>query len=295
MTVFSGGQAVRSVLEQFDGWLSESVRLYLLGGSAMTVQGLRDQTEDIDLAVGVTAEFEHVYRTLTDRGFTVAAEPTAPFEGVGRTVELRHDDRGLRVDLFERQIVGKVWLTERMHDRAATFWTGTHAKTFVLSDEDMFLLKAVSGGDLAGGRRRDLEDMRMYAQRGVDYEAVVAEIEAQRPFNTGPTEARQIRDRSHPLFAVETAVSSLTGLPDRFTSAISAFATEFEVEYTVLGAVDDGVTDVDAVRERVQSEVRALSDEQHDATDEAIRRLTTKQILDRDGQTVRHRSPSTST
>ncbi len=61
MTVFSGGEAVRSVLEQFDDWLSESVRLYLLGGSAMTVQGLRDQTEDIDLAVGVTAEFEHVY------------------------------------------------------------------------------------------------------------------------------------------------------------------------------------------------------------------------------------------
>ena len=109
------------------------------------------------------------------------------------------------------------------------------------------------------------------------------------------TEARQIGDRSHPLFAVETAVSSLTGLPDRFTSEISAFATKFEVEYTVSGAVDDGVTDVETIRERVRSGVRTLSDEQHDATDEAIHRLTTKQILDRDGQTVRHRSPSIST
>jgi hypothetical protein len=94
VTVFSGGEAVRSVLEQFDDWLSESVRLYLLGGSAMTVQGLWDQTEDIDLAVGVTADFKHVYQTLTNRGFTVAVEPTAPFEGVGKTVELCHDDRG---------------------------------------------------------------------------------------------------------------------------------------------------------------------------------------------------------
>lgn len=78
-------------------------------------------------------------------------------------------------------------------------------------------------------------------------------------------------------------------------SEISAFATEFEVEYTVLGAVDDGITDVAAIRERVRSEVRTLSDEQHDATDEAIHRLTTKRIPHRDGQTVRHRSPSIST
>jgi hypothetical protein len=289
MTVFNGGDAITEFLEEFDSWLSESVTVYLLGGSAMTVHGLKDQTEDIDLALGVASEFEHVYQTLTSQGFTVVDEPTESFEGVGKTVELQHDERGLQIDLFERQVVGKVWITDRMHNRAAEFWAGNHATAVVLADEDMFLLKAVSGGDLASGRRRDIEDMRTYAQRGLDYEVILAEIDEQRPFNTGTTEAQQIRDRLHPLFTIEIAVNALSGLPNTFTARITEFATEFEAEYTVLGAVDDGIDNVDAIRERVLANVRALSDDQEDAVDDAIGRLVDKQILERDGETVRPR------
>jgi hypothetical protein len=194
MTGFKGSDAIKEFLEEFDGWLSEPVTVYLLGGSAMTVRGLKDQTEDIDLALGVVSEFEHVYQALTSQGFTVVDEPTKSFEGVGKTVELHHDVRGLQIDLFEQQVVGKVWITERMHNRAAEFWVGDCATAFVLSDEDMFLLKAVSGGDLASSRRRDIDDMRTYAQRGLDYETILTEIDEQRPFNTGTTEARQIPD-----------------------------------------------------------------------------------------------------
>jgi hypothetical protein len=289
MTVFKGGEAIKEFLKEFDSWLSASVTVYLLGGSAMTVRGLKDQTEDIDLAVGVISEFEHVHQTLTSKGFTVVDEPTESFEDVGKTVELHHEDRGFRIDLFERQIVGKVWITDRMDNRAEEFWTGRCVTVFILSDEDMFLLKAVSGGDLASGRRRDIEDMRKYAQRGLDYESILTEIDEQRSFNTGSTEAQQIRDRSHPLFAIETAVNSLSGLPNTFTSRIEEFATEFEVEYTVLRAVDDGIDDIDTIRERVLSNVRVLSDDQEDAVADAIDRLGTKQILERDGETVRRR------
>ncbi|WP_276249126.1 hypothetical protein [Haladaptatus sp. YSMS36] len=237
----------------------------------------------------MVSEFEHVYQTLTSQGFAVVSEPTESFEGVGKTVELHHKERGFQIDIFERQVVGKVWITDRMHVRAEEFWTGNHAMAFVLADEDMFLLKAVSGGDLASGRRRDIEDMRTYAQRGLDYEVILTEIDEQRPFNTGSTEARQIRDRSHPLFATEMAVSSLSGLPNTFTARIAAFATAFEVEYIVLGAVDDGIGDVETIRERVLATVRALSDEQEGAVDDAIARLVAKQILKRDGDTIRLR------
>ncbi|MFC5973923.1 hypothetical protein ACFPYI_21575 [Halomarina salina] len=286
MTVFSGGDAIEAFLEQFDSWLSESVTVYLLGGSAMTIQGLKDQTEDIDLALGIVSEFEHVCEALQSQGFTIVDEPTAAFEGVGTTIELRDAARGFQIDLFEQQIVGKVWITDSMHDRAAEFWAGTHATAYILSDEDMFLLKAVSGGDLASGRRRDIEDMRIYAQRGLDYDVILSEIENQRPFNTGSTEARQIRDRSHPLFTIEMAVTSLSGLPRTFTTRIAAFATEFEVEYTVLGAVDDGSSDTEAIRERVLANVRALSDDQGDVVDEAIDRLIAKDVLKRDGESI---------
>jgi hypothetical protein len=286
MTVFKGEEAIKEFFEEFDNWLSESVDVYLLGGSAMTVRGLKDQTEDIDLALGVVSEFEHVYQVLQAQGFAVVDEPTESFEGVGKTVELHHEDRGFQIDLFERQVVGKVWITDRMHDRAEEFWTGNHATAYILSDEDMFLLKAVSGGDLASGRRRDIEDMRKYAQRGLDYEVILTEIDKQRPFNTGSTEARHIRDRSHPLFSIEMAVNSLSGLPNTFTARIEEFATEFEIEYTVLGAVDAGRTDIEEIRDRVRSNVSTISDGQADAVDDAIARLVEKQILERNGDAV---------
>lgn len=283
MTVFSGGDAIREFLAAFDGWLSEPVDVFLLGGSAMTVQGLKDQTEDIDLAFAVSSEFEHVHHALQQHGFEVIDEPTESFDSVGTTIELRHPDQGFRVDLFERQVVGKVWITDRMQDRADEFWTGEHARAYVLADEDMFLLKAVAGGDVGSGRRRDIEDMRLYAQRGLTYDVIIEEIAEQRPFNTGSTEARQIRDRSHPLFAIETAVQSLSGLPRSFTTRISAFATEFEVEYFVLGAIDDGLHDEESIQESVLSNVRELSDNGQQAVSAAIDRLIQKQILERDG------------
>jgi len=289
MTVFTGGDAIEAFLAEFDEWLSESVTVSLLGGSAMTVQGLKDQTEDIDLALSVASEFEHVQQVLQTQGFEVIDEPTASFQGVGRTVELQHVERGLQIDLFKRQVVGKVWVTDRMYDRATEFWTGTHATAVVPADEDMFLLKAVSGGDIASGRHRDIEDMRTYAQRGLDYEVILDEVDEQRPFNIGSTEAQQIRERSHPLFAIEIAVSSLSGLPDTFIDRIAAFATEFEAEFTVLGVVDEGVTDVDQIQDRVLSNVQTLSDDQPDAVDDAIDRLVAKEILEREDDTVRLR------
>lgn len=173
-----------------------------------------------------------------------------------------------------------------MRDRAAEFWSGTHATAFVLADEDLFLLKAVSGGDLASGRRRDIEDMRTYAQRGLDYDIILQEIEKQRPFNEGLAEARHIRARSHPLFAIEVAVNSLSGLPDTFMERVAAFATEFEIEYTVLGAVDDGISDVETIQDRVLANVRALSADQTTEVDAAIERLVQKQILETDGESV---------
>lgn len=257
----------------------------------MTVQGLKDQTEDIDLALGVVDEFEHVTETLEAHGFTVTGEPTESFEEVGRTIELRHSERGLQVDLFDRQIVGKVWLTDRMRERADEFWSGTNASAFVLSDEDLFLLKAVSGGDLASGRRRDIDDMRLYAQRGLDYQTILEEIEQQRPFNEGTTETRQIRERSHPLFAIEVAVTSLSGLPRAFTDRVSEFGTEFEVEYTVLRGVEEGTTDIAQLREQTLSTVRTLSDDQEDAVEAAIDRLVAKGVLELHGNSVRlHRN-----
>jgi hypothetical protein len=85
------------------------------------------------------------------------------------------------------------------------------------------------------------------------------------------------------------AVNVLSGLPNAFTARITAFATEFEIEYTALGVVDGGINNVTAIREHVLRTVRALSDDREDAVDDAIGGLVEKQILARDGETGRAR------
>jgi hypothetical protein len=57
MTVFKGGDAIRAFLEEFDSWLSEPVDVYLLGGSAMTIElTLHPLLADPDLALDVPRE-----------------------------------------------------------------------------------------------------------------------------------------------------------------------------------------------------------------------------------------------
>lgn len=146
---------------------------------------------------------------------------------------------------------------------------------------------ASTGGDVGLGRWRDIEDMRVLAQGGLDYDVVLEEIERKRPFNTGAMEATHIRDQSHPLFAIDRAVTLLEGLPTTFTAQVTALGTEFEVEYFVLEAVDDEVHEVDRIRERVLTTVQALSTDDTEAVDQGIDRLVEKGILDRTGKTVR--------
>jgi hypothetical protein len=252
----------------------------------MTVHELKDQTEDIDLALGVTDEFEHINQSLRDEGFVVVDEPTDSFENVGRTIQFRHARRGLQLDIFEKQVVGNIWLTDTMQSRADEFWMGEHITAFVLAGEDMFLLKAVSGGDVASGRHRDIVDMIPYAQRGLDYARIIGEIQTQRPFKTGATEAIHIRNRSHPLFAIELSVERLSGLPREFTERVSEFATECEVEYFVLDAVDNGLCEITEIREWVIGRIQSLSVENIDEVDRGLERLVQKRVLARNREVV---------
>ena len=51
--------------------------------------------------------------------------------------------------------------------------------------------------------------------------------------------------------------------------------------------MDDGIHDIDTIRERVLSNVRSLSQDTENEIDAAIDRLTEKQILERSDNTVR--------
>lgn len=88
-----------------------------------------------------------------------------------------------------------------------------------LSNEDIFLFKGVAG------RARDSDDMARVVQagRGLDFDVIIDEFQAQLPLNTGPVEWGLFANASenHPAIAFERALLSLPmTLPNAFTRVV---------------------------------------------------------------------------
>lgn len=286
MRDFTSGDDVQEFLNEADEWVSKPVTAYLVGGTALAVYGLKPRTEDVDLAFSVSEHFDHVRTALLDQGFSVVEEPTMNVENVGSTVLMEHETHGIQVDLFEQQVVGKVWITDTIEARTTEFMTGDNITALLLAPADLFLLKAVSGGDVTANRFGDIHDLARIAQMITDWESVITEIQDQRPFNTGQLEADHLNNRSHPLLSIERAVNQLSGLPTNLHETVNAIATECQTERRTLQVIQDGTTNTDALVSEVTTGVEQLSPSDDEAVQDAIQRLVNKDILTPVGNSV---------
>jgi hypothetical protein len=284
MTTFSGPDSVREVLGDIDGWLDQEVAAYLLGGTALTIAGIQPQTNDLDLALSTAGAHERLKRVLTDHDFEVDRTLTSASLGRGESVALVAPEAGIEVDLFDRQILGKARLTEAMRERASQFWSGEYVTAFRLADEDLFLLKLISGGSPVAGRERDLADARRLQARGLDWDALAAEVARQRPFNTGDLEGQQLRaPTTHPLPSLRRAIQQLGGVPDPFERTVMEATAETDTERAVLQALDGGTT----ARDELLTIATAKGEAESSAdASEAIDRLSEKDLITVDGDEV---------
>jgi len=277
MSPFSGREAITKFLQDVDDQLDQSVEVYLVGGSAMTAHQLKDQTKDIDLVLGVSAEFGLVRDVLLDMGFIVENEPTEEFEDVGRTLELS-GETGVQVDLFEEQIVGKLRLSVEMRERAEQLYGGESVAGFTLAKEDMFLLKGVAG------RGYDPEDMLALVRSGLQFSVVREEFEAQLPVNTGTVEAHQLYSYSHPLMTFEQSIMRFDGLPSEFTNQVEALADRAFTERTVIDHLQPGSLEIEVLCREVADNSDPI--DRPETAQEAVTNLAEKEIVERDGADI---------
>ena len=273
MSPFSGREAITEFLQDVDDPLDQSVKVYLVGGSAMTAHQLKDQTKDIDLVLGVSAEFELVRDALLDMGFVIENEPTSEFEDVGRTLELA-SETGVQVDLFEEQIVGKLRLSTEMRERAEQIYRGESVAGFTLSKEDMFLLKGVAG------RGYDPEDMLALVRSGLQFSVVGEELEAQLPVNTGTIEAHQLYSYAHPLMTFEQTITRFNGLPSEFTDQVETLADRAFTERSVIEHLQPGSLEIEVLCRKVADNDNSI--DRPETVRKAVTTLAEKRIVERD-------------
>ena len=160
-------------LEKLNAALPKRTRIFIAGGAAMAFYGLKEATKDIDVVVEKRSELRALVSALQALGYKrPKCSVGATYTKMRANAILENTD-GFRWDIFERVIARKLSLSHGMINRSLTLYDKTRLHLRSLCKEDIFLLKSVTERDL------DLEDMRIVAESGINWNHVKIECQAQ--------------------------------------------------------------------------------------------------------------------
>jgi hypothetical protein len=166
-------QYIETELEKLNAALTRKTRIFVAGGAAMAFYRLKEATKDIDVVVERRTELHSLVSALRVVGYK---RPTGSlgttYKKMKASAILENTD-GFRWDIFERVIAGKLSLSTGMISRSRILYDKTKLDVRSLSNEDIFLLKSVTGREL------DLDDMRRIAESGINWNHVKTECQAQ--------------------------------------------------------------------------------------------------------------------
>ncbi|WIV68751.1 DUF6036 family nucleotidyltransferase [Natrialbaceae archaeon AArc-T1-2] len=259
-----GREYIENEFQRIGDGLSEPLTVYLIGGGAMSLRDLKGATKDIDLVVPDGDAYGQLWAVLMDLGYAEVQSLDPDYRALGATSCVENDD-GCRLDIFNQQVANKLVLTDGMQQRSEQFLDTDRLTVRLVSNEDIFLFKAIAGRD------DDIEDMNMLVQAGLDYDVVRDELEAQ---------IERLGDDQFATFANEALVE----LEERYgvTTPIEARVQELTNRYyrglEVLQALDEPMT-VDELAAELE-----LDDEE---VWDRIAYLSTFDRVRRDGDTVR--------
>jgi hypothetical protein len=148
--------------------------LYLIGGGAMAFYGLKAATKDIDIILTIQGDLNSLQTALKAIGY-IEPNPvliTRAYDKMRTNAILENQD-GFRWDLFLSKVCNALTLSGEMQKRATILYQGSRLKVLIASKEDLFLFKGITE------READLDDMRILAQSGLNWEIISQECKSQ--------------------------------------------------------------------------------------------------------------------
>ncbi|MEK6986842.1 MAG: hypothetical protein AABX97_01960 [Candidatus Thermoplasmatota archaeon] len=156
--------ALRSIGEQ----LRAPVTVHLIGGCAMAFMGAKPSTKDIDAVLTSKRDVGVFSAALERTGFHKTRPASLEYQKLGTRAIFRRADN-MQFDVFERIVCRKLEITERMVSRSRRYAAFGPLEVRLISAEDIFLFKGMTE------REGDLEDMRILAERGLNWDVVKEE------------------------------------------------------------------------------------------------------------------------
>ena len=166
--------AIEDQLHELAAHLEASTTVYLIGGGALTLRGLKNATRDIDLIVDTTEAAERVFNALTAQGYRPIDESEVEYTDLDAAFILERDPR--RFDVFNRQVAGVIHLSDAMKGRSEALLVDGNLTVERVSLDDIFLFKSVAN------RANDVDDMIAIAEAGIDVDGIMDEVSRQLEF-----------------------------------------------------------------------------------------------------------------
>lgn len=261
------GEYIESELRRVGSQLETELTVYLIGGGAMAFRSLKETTKDIDLIVTDGDDLRVLQAVLLDNGYDVVKEPGEEYDDLGAQRILENDD-GCRIDIFNRQVVDKLVLSEGMCRRSEAYLDAGGLSVALVSSEDIFLFKSVAG------RTDDIEDMFSLVQTELDFDVIEDELEQQIDLLG---QALFVTHANEALLELEARHNVSTPLAEQVSEITERVYRELEV----LQAVDESIA---------RPELEAAVELSVEAIDEALEQLVEKGVVAIDDDVVVRKS-----
>ncbi len=163
---------IEKELKNINKHLNKPINIYIFGGGAMSFFDLKTATKDIDVILSSEVEASSLIKALYKSGYK-KIETKDPIYLKMKTREIIENIDGFRWDIFVNKICGGLTFSEDMQKRSKRYKEFENIKTYLVSPEDIFILKSVTS------RPRDREDMFTLFSHGLNVEIIKKEIQKQ--------------------------------------------------------------------------------------------------------------------
>lgn len=160
---------------QLDTWLKDvgkevgkPVKIYMIGGGALSFKKLKDATKDIDIIVISKEDCNTLDKAIKKAGFTLETELEDEFYLTALAVYVKDDES--RIDVFLKQVGKMLMLSDKMLRRSNFYQSYGMLDVHLVSNEDIFLFKSMSS------RPGDIEDSNRLVMEGIDFDVIYDEI-----------------------------------------------------------------------------------------------------------------------
>ena len=160
-------QELESLLERAGDNIEKPVKIYMIGGCALSFKGLKPATKDIDIIVISKEDFNVFDSAMKEIGFQSMNDRENEFYLTALAVYKKDESR---IDVFLKQVGKMLFLTNSMVKRAEKYKKYEKLDVNLVSNEDIFLFKSMTS------REGDVLDCDRIMKQGIDYDIVYNEI-----------------------------------------------------------------------------------------------------------------------